>query len=44
MRVEHERNSLGTLVDETELAEEADKTAVLELAHQLVFETINTAV
>lgn len=43
-KVKHGRNSLGTLVDETELAEEADETAVLEFAHELVFETVDTAV
>ncbi len=39
-----EGNSLGTLVDEAELAEQADETAVLELAHELVFETVDTAI
>lgn len=37
-------NLLGALVDETELAKEANEAAVLELAHKLIFKAIDTTV
>lgn len=36
-------DALGALVDEAELAEQADKARVLELGHQLAFESVDRA-